>query len=142
MEIQRANLSQVRAGRGGRLEEIRVGDDVLDIARQLQEVSPALRLRFNERGGYFVVYEIAKDGSEKLVTTCQELDQRLVEHVRRIGSAGWRVGAEMDRAEEDRKRREDHEWRERVGPLAERLAFAVRKDLEAKNKIFVPGGRA
>lgn len=135
--FQRASLAQVRAGRGGRLVE--VGPDVLDIGKRILEIDPNLRLRWNDNGEYFVIYEATPDGGEKLVTTTPVLDQRLLDHLRLIGSPGYDAGLEMEKHEKAREGAQEHAFKEEVGEKAELLAHAVRKDLQAQNRIIVPG---
>lgn len=138
MEIPRATLAQVRTGRDGR--RVLIDNDVLDIARQIAEIDPCLHVSWNERGEYFAVYEVSPDGSEHLVTTTTELTPQLVELLRMIGSRRDLFAADVAAQDRQAERDAEHAFHERVGPVAERLAHALRKDLQAKNRAFVPGG--
>lgn len=138
MEIQHASLAQVRKGRDGR--RVLVERDVLDVARQLQEIDPGLRVWWNEYGEYFAVGHVQPDGSESLVTTVAELTPAVVEHVRRLGSAGYDYAAELARKDQQAEKDRADVFTEQVGEAGERLAHAVRNDIQAKPRIFVPGG--
>lgn len=135
MELQPASLAQVRAGRDGRM--IAIDEDVLDIAMRLQEIDDSLRLRWSESGEYFVVYQLIGDG-EKLVLTSTELTPQIIERVRKIAHPEYDFGAELDQMDAQAEKDKDHRFHEQVGERGEVLAHALRKDLQAKNKIIVP----
>jgi hypothetical protein len=135
MEIQPASIAQVRAGRNGR--KVLIEDDVLHIAKRLQEIDRSLRLRWNEQGEFFVVYQVL-DGSEKLVLTARELDERIVQRVRKIAHPSYDYVAEMERMDRRAEKDADHRFHEQTGEIGERMAHALRKDLQAQNKVFIP----
>jgi tRNA threonylcarbamoyladenosine modification (KEOPS) complex Cgi121 subunit len=136
VELAPATFAQVKQARGGRM--VLIEDDVLDVVGQLRQIDRSLRVRFAEEGGYFVVYQQTDDG-EQLVLTCQELDQRVVERVRLIGSSAYDLVADMEAA--DAKRESDHEAsvKEQVGEIGERLFHAMRKDKGATDRAFIGG---
>ncbi len=139
MEIEPATLAQVAMGRDGKMHE--VDDDVGGIALRLKEIDDSLRLRWNEFGGFFVIYQMldtAEGLLEKLVLTAQELDGRIIKRVEQITHPSYDFVAEMDRMDEEAQKDKDHAFHEQTGEVAERMAHAVRKDLEAQNKAFVP----
>lgn len=136
MDIQPASLAQVRAGRDGR--RVTIVDDVGGVAADLQRIDPSLRLRWNELGEYFVVYQVMDNGDEKLVLTALELDPRIVERVEQIASPLYDYGAEVERLDAQAERDSEHRFHERVGPLGEIAAHALRKDLEERSKIILP----
>lgn len=138
MEIVPATLAQVRAGRDGR--RVLIEDDVLDVAQQLKAIDESLSLHWNEQGSYFVVIHTDEKGTENLVLTARELDNRVIDRVRQIGSANYDFLAEVDRLDKQAERDADHRFSERTGEIGERLAHAVRQDLQAKNKIILPRG--
>jgi len=138
MKLEPASLAQVRTGRDGR--RVCIDEDVFDVARRLAQIDPSLSLHWNERGEYFVVVETGEDGRERLVTTTTELDGRLIEHVERLAHPSYDFVGEMDRMDAQARRDADHRFHEQTGEVAERLAYAVRKDLQAKNRIFLPEG--
>jgi tRNA threonylcarbamoyladenosine modification (KEOPS) complex Cgi121 subunit len=138
VEIQPATLAQVRAGRDGR--RIVVEDDVLNIASRLKQIDPCLSLHWNEKGEHFVVVETSEDGDERLVLTALQLDERVLERVGRIASPSYDYAREVDRLDAQAEREKDHRFHEQTGEVAERLAHALRQDLQAKNKIILPRG--
>lgn len=125
----------VRTGRDGR--RVLIDDDVLDIARRLKEIDPRLGLEWNENGNFFAITEQTPDGV-KLVTTATELDPRLIERVREIAHPSYDYAGELERKDRAGDRARDHAFHEQVGELGERAAFALRKDLQAQNKVFIP----
>jgi hypothetical protein len=136
MEIQPATLAQVRQGRDGR--RVLIEEDVLDVARRLQAIDPSLALHWNENGNYFVLTETDAAGTERMVLTAQELDDRLLARVQQIMHPSYDYAAELDRQDRQADRERDHRFAEQTGEVGERLAHAVRKDIQAKNKIIVP----
>ena len=138
MEIPNASLAMVKTGQDGR--QYTIETDVLDIVKQIKEIDPRLNVKYNELAGYFVITEMCLDGVERRVTTTTALDQRVLEHLRKIGSDSWDVGRELDRADARFKATKDDEFNETMGENAEHLAHALRKDLGVQNRIVVPGG--
>ncbi len=61
-----------------------VEDDVLDVVRQLKEMSDGrVRVYYNEQANEFNIVEHCLDGVERLVFNAKELDARVVERLRR-----------------------------------------------------------
>lgn len=139
MEIQHATFAQVRDGRDGR--RVLVEEDVLNITTQIREIDPSLGVYWNEYGEHFVVTETLPDGTEKLVTTALELDHRLLAHLRTLASPDYDYGKEIDRIDNQAEKDKDHRFAEQIGERGEALAHALRKDLQAKNRIYIPGGQ-
>jgi hypothetical protein len=133
IEIAPATLGQVVQGRGGRL--VFVEDDVCNIAQNLRDIDPSLRLAYNTKGEYFVVYQVLEDGSEHLVTTAQELDGRLVQRVARVCSPSYDTGSELDLLHDQATQAQDERFSQQVGEIGERLAHAVRQDLNIKKNF-------
>ncbi len=140
MELRYASIDQVRKGKGGREVHIDAGSDVFDMVRQIKEIDPKLSVHWNDDGEYFEIRELCADLKERLVLTSLELDQRLLEHLRKIGSPDWNVADEIDRHEAQREAKIDHATHERVGEIGEQMAHALRKDLQHKGRIFLPRG--
>lgn len=126
-EIPAASMAQVVRGRGGAF--VCIEDDVCSIASQLQEIDSRLRLRYSTSGGYFVVYQLLDDGSEHLVTTCVELDARLVRKIRRLTHESYDLATELDDRDRAYERDLDDRFSQRVGDAAQRLRHAMRSDL-------------
>lgn len=137
MDISPANIAQVELGRDGRV--VTIDDDVLNIAKDLKEIDDKLRLRWVENAEYFCVYELEEDGSESLVLTSQELNPQIIERVRQIAHPSYDYAKELDKLDAQVDREFDHAQRERLGEAAEKLSFAVRKDLGLTNRAFIKG---
>lgn len=133
IQVEPASLTQVIRGRGGRL--VYVDDDVCNVAKTLRAVDPSLRLAYNEVGEYYVVYQTLADGSEHLVTTAQELDQRLVHRVAEVCSPGYDAGRELDLLHDVADAEHERHFHQRTGEVGERLAHAIRSDLNIKRNF-------
>jgi hypothetical protein len=139
MEIKPASLLQVQNAQDGRM--IVIDDDVLGVAQQLKEIDENLRLRYSEAGDFFVIYQESEDGvHQHLVLTSQDLNPQVVERVRQISSAAYDYVTELDRRDAEVDRARDHQFREQTGDVAERLSFAIRKDLGLTDRAFVGKG--
>lgn len=138
MEIRPASLAQVQRARNGQM--VQIDNDVLGVAQQLKEIDEGLHLRYSEAGGYFVIYYVDPEKkTEYMVSTMQELDPRAIERMRQISSSSYDLIKEVEKQEAQAEKDRDHQIRENAGPVAERLAHAVRKDLGDTSRIFVPG---
>lgn len=123
-----------------------IDDDVQGVANGLDQIDHHLRLRFSEAGGYFVVYwkpDEWDEGDGYAIFTAQDLDQRIVHHMRevhhRCQQPGYSLADELERAEAAKKAQADHEFTESQGESYERMAFAMREDLGYnKSKAFIP----
>lgn len=131
-------MAQVALGRGG--QTITITEDVGDIAQRLKELDERLVLRWSECGEYFQVIERLPDGSESLVTTASELSPALIDHVRKLGHSSYDFAEELEAADKKAEREKDWRFEQEVGEIGERLAHAIRKDTEAKHRIFLPRG--
>lgn len=143
-EIHPASMEQVRQGRDGKM--VTIEEDVANVAQDLKRIDPRLHLRWSEKGKYFVVYcrePHEPEGTGHLVGTYQELDQRIVksieETVWKWKQPGYSFSAELEKQEDEAIVRADEEWSEQFGETAERLAWAIRKDLDFdKAQMIVP----
>ena len=61
---------------------VTVDDDVLNVVRDLREISPRLNCWYDEHSDTFHVTEDCLDGVTRLVLTAKTLDQRVVNQVR------------------------------------------------------------
>lgn len=131
IEIEPATLGQVKRSSRGQLVEIT--QDVTNVAQQLRDIDPDLKLLFDEVQHFYIVrHDVARpDGSvdENLVLTSKQLGAHIVERVRQIASAGYDYVRELERMEDQARRNREHAERERRGPILEELAHALRKDL-------------
>jgi hypothetical protein len=133
VEIQPASLAVAQRGRNGQL--VTIEEDVLNIAQQLREIDPCLSLHWNEGRGVFVVLETLENGDEKLVTVVKEVDQRLVERIRKIASADYDYVKELDMIDAAHDRKIEHDFSEKVGEAGERMYHALKPK---GRRIFVP----
>lgn len=149
IEIQPASVAQVHRTKVGR--NVLIDDDVQGIARDIAEIDKSLCLEFDPGEELYIVFQKIDepDGSrvERLVTTWSverngDLDKRLVARIRQIASEGYDYAKELDRIDREAAAAEDKRMDEQFGPVAEKLGWALLKDLgEDQGRIFVPGGR-
>lgn len=141
-DIEPASAAQVRRTDKDKL--VVIDDDVQNVANSLHDIDRCLRLTYDPDQGIFIVYRVLThgDGSveEQLVTTAQRCDQRIVQRIREIGAESYDYAAELDKADAQAERAREHEFEEKIGPLAEQLRHSMRKDLNlGGDRIFVPG---
>ena len=147
IRIQPASIAQVhRSLRSGTRTLVR--EDVQQIAQDLHEIRATLKLEHDPLEDIWVVLEEVTDRKgdrkDKLVTTWDvaengPVDQRLVQHVRKLASPGYDLLAELDKADRQGERDRAHRFREQVGPIAERLQHALLKDLGLKSDRVLMG---
>lgn len=116
---------------------VEVDSDVFDVAKRLKEVDPSLGLRWSEAGEYFVVYQEMPDGSRHLVTTSQTLTPAIVDRVREVASPDYDLAAEIEKREREADAEMDQRVHEHLGEVGERLAHAIRKDLDERKPDYV-----
>lgn len=122
-------------GRDGRLIEIK--QDVLDVCARLREIDPALGVDYNEGNGRWRVKELCADGRYRTVKWFDALTADVPEVIQRLLKVDYLK--EIDRMDAQADRDKDHAFHEKVGPIGEELAFALRKDRGYdKQKAFVP----
>jgi hypothetical protein len=144
MEIRPASLAMFTKGNKGQL--VPIDDDVQGVANALNEIDHHFRLRYSEAGEYFVVYwkgDEEPEGDGYLITTAQELDHRLVNHVgeiyKRCQAPGYSFADELERTEAEARKEKDHEFKERHGEMYEQMAYAMRHDLGYdQQRVFIP----
>lgn len=142
-EINPATLDQVQRGRGGKM--VTIESDVANVAADLKRIDPRLCLRWSEAGEYFVVYgrePWMEEGHGWLVGTFQELDQRIVKSIEETywkhRQPGYSLGEELNEQHDEATARQEEAFSEQTQEMAERLAHAIRKDLNMKGRIFIP----
>lgn len=147
IEPPRAELGQLQLT--NRLEMVRVDNDVLGVAAALRGIDPGLKLMFDKGQEIYVLYHVGVDGrghvKDTLVGAYRELDQRIVNLVRRLDAQGRGhvdLNRELRKLEEEKDREHARETSEKFGPIAEQLRYALRKDLGATgSSVIVSGGR-
>jgi hypothetical protein len=144
--------AQVKAGRlalTDRMELVPVEADVFGVAERLKRIDPGLKLSFNKKEEVFVLeWHGLNDKAElveEFVGAYTELDGRLVNLVERLAAREnrnrYELAKELDRLDAERDREHAHEQYEKVGPIAEGLAHALRKDLGIKNRAYMSNGK-
>lgn len=127
-DIQPATLAQVKMGASGKF--VTIDADVGEVVQQIKQINPDLHVRHSEAGNYFVVYyrnPITK--YERMVTTAQELDKRLVNRMKKLNDGDYDYLAELARLDAQADTAKEAAEKERIGEMAERLAHALRQDL-------------
>lgn len=132
IEIKPAGMAQVtRAMRSGKL--VAIGNDVQNVANDLHEIDAGFRLRFDPgEEVYLLSHErMNPDGSvsEDFVSSFETCDQRIVQRAREISRPGYDYVGELERADRAAERAADAAMSEKIGPHAEKLAWALRQDL-------------
>lgn len=133
-ELEPIAIQQIHRGAKGQMVEIE--DDVLDVVKQLKQIDPTLYVRWSEKGEYFVVYCRLPDeppGTGNVVLMTPELDQRVVTRIQRAAweqkQDGYSLADAMDELDAKADAEKQAEFSERIAEHAERLAFAIRKDM-------------
>lgn len=132
MQIKPATLDQIVKGRDGKRHVIT--NDVGDIAKQLKDIDPTFELHFNEKTEYFVVLQKIGD-KEHMVTTAQELDARILDRIREIINPNYNYEQESIKVQKESEKEAEHKRKEQVGEIGERLAHAMRTDLNEKKNF-------
>lgn len=139
IDIEPASLDQIQRGRGGRL--VIIDHDVNNVAKDIKNLNPDFFLRFNEQGEYFVVLQDMGPGYRPhVVTTSQTCDQRLVSKIRQIMSPSYDYGAEIDKHHDEVDRKHEAAFKEHVGEVSEKLAWAIREDIRKSRPgpVYIP----
>lgn len=148
IEISPTNVAQIHRTRVGK--NVLIDDDVQGIARDLREIDESLKLEFDPYEELYIVFQDVEepDGSrtEHLVTTWSielngPLDKRLVHRMRQIAAEGYDYAAELERVDREAQAAADKRFEEQFEPVADKLGWALLKDLGEQPRIFVPGGR-
>jgi hypothetical protein len=132
IEIKPGNVwSVATALKSGKL--IAIDNDVQGVANDLHEIDAGFRLRYDPgEDVYLLSHEgLQPDGSveEKFVSSFEACDQRIVQRAREISAPSYDYVGELDRLEAKAERDKVHEFSEKIGPHAEKLAWALRQDL-------------
>lgn len=145
IEPPRASLGELQLT--NRLQMVRVEPDVLGVVESLRSIDPGLRLMYDKGQSIYVLYHdgFNEHGQrvEQFVGAYKELDQRIVNLIRRIDAQGrgrTDLSRELDRLEEEKDRVHDAEMAERFGGMGEQLRHALRKDLGATGSSVQMGG--
>ena len=133
-ELQPISLNQIYHGKRGQVIEIE--EDVLDIVKQIKQVDPTLHVRWSEKGNYFVVYcrlDHEPEGTGNVVLMVPELDQRVVTSIQKAAweqnQDGYSLADALEAQDKEADEERDAEFTEQIAERAERLAYAIRQDL-------------
>lgn len=129
-----------------------IGDDVLNVARDIADIGrergTTLRLRYSDSRDVSIVHQEERHPMtgellrKQLVTTMKGApDPRLVERVREVTSPQYKFLSEIEKVERQAKLDAKHARHEEIGVIAEKLAFAMRKDTHRdQRRVFIPRG--
>lgn len=144
IEPPRASLGQLQLT--NRLEMVRIDDDVLGVAETLKKIDRGLVLMFDKGQKVYLLYHEAFNDRgewvEQFIGAYTELDHRIVNLIERIDGQGrgrYDLARELDRLEAQKEREQQQREAETMGPLAEQLRHALRKDLGAEGSSVMPG---
>jgi hypothetical protein len=119
-------MATVARSLSGRL--VTIDADVNAVMAALVQVDTRFRAYFNEREGTFVLY--LDDGQqETLVGVYDSWDERVVRRALEVSHPGYNFADEADRREAQAQKEHDDRMRDKLGDVAERLNFALQKDL-------------
>lgn len=141
--LQPANIDQVQ----GNLEHgfVTIDADVGDIIKQIKAIDSRFGVEYNLRGEFFALFmeEPAPGGgtTQTLVNTFTELDQRVVNRLMEIMHPSYNFGAEVDKLEDEKQKKFEAEWEDKVNEKSEEIAFRLRKQWGLdKDHAFIPNG--
>jgi hypothetical protein len=140
--------AQVEAGRlalTDKLELVEVENDVYGVVENLKRIDSRLHLSFNRSREVFVLewrgFNDQGEYVEDFVGAYTELDHRIVHLIERLAARENRnrydLVKELDALERAKDAETEYAFMEQVGPAAEELAFALRRDLGIKNRAYM-----
>jgi hypothetical protein len=145
LEPPRATLGQLQLT--NKMQMVRVDSDVLGVVERLKSISPGFDLLYDKGQKVYVLYhtDLNEKGEviESLVGAYTELDQRLIRLIERIDAQGrgrHDLVAEIDKLEAAKARENAADRLNKVGPIAEKLHFAMRQDLDLGGEVVHMSG--
>ena len=149
LEPPRAIVQAGNLALSDEMELIPVESDVFHVVDRLKRIDPGLSLYFHKTKEVFVLYwkglNEKAEPVEDFVGAYTELDGRLVNLIERLAARENRnrydLVKELDKLDAERDREAQHAFDERMGPAAEQLAHALRKDLGVKNRAYMSNGK-
>lgn len=116
---------------------VAVEDDVQNIVRGIKEISDRLHVFYNPQTGGFDIVESCLDGTDRLVFSVAELDNRVLDRLRLADH--WHgvdrpdhvlgdhedFAAKVDAHNEELERKQREKLRDDLGEVTERLAWAL-----------------
>lgn len=145
LEPPRAQVTAGRLALTDKMELVEVESDVFGVVENLKRIDPNLHLSFNTSREVFVLQwrGLNEQGEmvEDFVGAYTELDGRLVHLIEKLAARENRnrydLVKELDKLEKAKDAENERQFMEQVGPVAEELAFALRKDLGTKGRTFM-----
>ena len=145
LEPPRAQVTAGRLALTDEMELIEVESDVFLVVERLKKIDPGLHLSFHRGREVFVLqWKGLNDQGEvvdEFVGAYTELDSRLVHLVEKLAAREnrnrYELQKEIDKLEAEKDAAFAREQREKVGPAAEQLAHALRRDLGIKNRAYM-----
>lgn len=120
-------------------------DDVLGIVSQVRQLSDGkITVELDDHNGKFHFVEHCEDGTDRLVFTVEELDQRALDRLMRADSSNRHYQDpydEQERAQDALDRAKEDAQRERVNMIGEEVIFGLQKDGMApflSKSIYIP----
>jgi hypothetical protein len=149
--VEPASLEQVRIAYETN-EWVVISADSSATVAEIQKIDPTLRVRFSPRARMFAVYHdhtpvppiLTCRAYQNSSGTWEGLDNRVVrrlEYIDREGRGGYDYAKALERETLKREKRTRDEFAERTADGAERMGFAIRKELglgSLRGGIFVP----
>jgi hypothetical protein len=123
---------------------VELEDDVLSIVRQVREIygrRVTIEFLVGSQEPYVFV-EHCEDGADRLIFTCTTLDGRALERLLRSDSQGRAYNDSYDEAEQahDRLQEEkDEASKEKLAPVAEEIAYALKREGRAESLPLTVG---
>jgi hypothetical protein len=146
LEPPRATLGQLQLT--NKLSMRRVDSDVLGVVERLKSIDPGLEMLYDEGQKVFVLYHkgVNEDGHvfENLVGAYTELDQRIINLIERIDAQGrgrTDLVKELEKLEAEKDRENALRRLNAVGPIAERMLHAMRRDLDLNDAVHMSGSK-
>ena len=130
-------------------KRVAITADVGDIAKQLREINPDLKLFYNSQAAAYCVelHTTESNGSvtEHLVGAYDEIDARVLTRIRQVMHPDYDLEAEIAKSEAAADRAQEQKMAEALGDAGEKMGFALQKDLSRheigrtlKSRAFIP----
>lgn len=120
-----------------------IENDVLSIKFEVERRWPELEICYDEVDSQWVVIEHCADGIDRLVFTCHELDQRIIDRLYQADQRAPDYSDFLDRidnANAEVERDKERRFSDQIGDFGERFVHALRKD-GVLNHVDVFGNR-
>ena len=129
IDITPASMAQMR--RVGN-DWVEIQQDVGEIARELKKLDKRFHISHSPSQEIYKVSlreQHITGFKEYLVTTSQSLDARLVNRIQMIMHSDYNYANELDKQDDRAEKERQYKFEAKVRENAEKLAFALRKDL-------------